>query len=1183
MDTVTVLNELRAQFLQVCPEKDQMKRIIKPYIPIGGSNTEQCLDSSIRELYTNSDGLNVLLELESPPISKDFMENYASLGKMRIMRENEGQKGKTTQSLVQTEKVEDDEEEKRNQQDKSAKNTLIVEENGTLRYNPLNSSTSNSLLNGEGQTSDKHHKASTKEGSCSNSSVELQKKSSKRSSLPFVRIFKSRRDHSSASGSKNAFHTTNTRSRTPSLHPPGPRHNKKGSKFDMNFDFDENLEEEDDDDDDDEEGDDIHSQFFQLDDDFDTKSSGASSVQKGSNGMSNIKNNFSNTNNRNSISILDDRESSNGNMGSASRLKPHFPTSQKGKNFLIENKNDGQKSDPLKIIKGANGDGGSNSGNGSIGRDGLTETESNNISDMESYINEKDLDDLNFDTVTSNINKTVSDLGGIEPGSDGTANKNEASQGSHSNGDEFSSQNHDGSTPGSSYGKSLLGSEYSEERYLNNESSTMESGEMSLDSDIQTNTMPSHSIPMSMQKYGIYHGDDDSTLNNVFDRAVLTMNSSRHPKERRDTVVSGKESTSFASSSRKLSVSSNLTSTKSPLLRGHGRTSSTASSDQMKIPKFSDGVFHRPRKSTLTLKQDHTQSNVSATAHKSSKEGNFLIERTTDYLESKPKASQLSNMFNKKKKRTNTHSTDVLDYFSFVCRDKVPNYESMGLEIYIQGSKKYKRHSFTTKVRKSSTIFEVIGFSLFLYSTEKKPDNFEEDGLTVEEISNPNNFALKIVDEDGEPFEDNFGKLDRKSTIQSISDSEVVLCKVNNMEKSRNEIETPLPFDIGGGVMAASNLDANSSHSTTEGTINQLSFYKPIIGNKDDIDKTNGSKVIDVTVYLYPNVNPKFNYTTISVLVTSHINDILVKYCKMKNMDPNEYALKVLGKNFILDLNDTVLRLDGINKVELISKKDARELHLEKMKPDLKKPVLPTIQSNDLTPLTLEPLNSYLKADAGGAVAGGAAAAVPENAKVTSKAKKISAKYKLSLAKQHSSSSVASGNGSTAGGLVNGNGFFKNKNSSKSSLHGTLQFHNLNRSQSTMEHTPDTPNGVGDNNFQDLFTGAYHKYKVWRRQQMSFINKHERTLAIDGDYIYIVPPEGRMHWHDNVKTKSLHISQVVLVKKSKRVPEHFKILVRREGQDDIKRYYFEAVSDQECTEIVTRLQNLLSAYRMNHK
>lgn len=58
------------------------------------------------------------------------------------------------------------------------------------------------------------------------------------------------------------MNTTNTRAKSSTLHPPGARHNKKGSKFDMNFDFDENLEEEDDDDDDDEEGDDIHSQFF---------------------------------------------------------------------------------------------------------------------------------------------------------------------------------------------------------------------------------------------------------------------------------------------------------------------------------------------------------------------------------------------------------------------------------------------------------------------------------------------------------------------------------------------------------------------------------------------------------------------------------------------------------------------------------------------------------------------------------------------------------------------------------------------------------------------------------------------------------------------------------------------------------------------------------------------------------
>ena len=164
MDTVTVLNELRAQFLLVCPEKDQMKRIIKPYIPIDEFNSEQCLDSTIRELYTNPDGVNILPELESPPISKDFMENYASLGKLRITRENEGQKGSTAQNLIRKKKIEDDKENKMNQQDKSAKNTLIVEENGTLRYNPQNSSTSNSLLIGDNEINDKHHKMSSKEG-----------------------------------------------------------------------------------------------------------------------------------------------------------------------------------------------------------------------------------------------------------------------------------------------------------------------------------------------------------------------------------------------------------------------------------------------------------------------------------------------------------------------------------------------------------------------------------------------------------------------------------------------------------------------------------------------------------------------------------------------------------------------------------------------------------------------------------------------------------------------------------------------------------------------------------------------------------------------------------------------------------------------------------------------------------
>lgn len=99
---------------------------------------------------------------------------------------------------------------------------------------------------------------------------------------------------------------------------------------------------------------------------------------------------------------------------------------------------------------------------------------------------------------------------------------------------------------------------------------------------------------------------------------------------------------------------------------------------------------------------------------------------------------------------------------------------------------------------------------------------------------------------------------------------------------------------------------------------------------------------------------------------------------------------------------------------------------------------------------------------------------------------------------------------------------------------------------------------------------------------MSFINKHERTLAIDGDYIYLIPPEDGYNWHhESTKTKCFHMSQVVFIERSKRIPEYFKMFVNRPS--GLKRYYFEAVNAAECTELVTRIQKLVSAYKMNHK
>lgn len=93
-------------------------------------------------------------------------------------------------------------------------------------------------------------------------------------------------------------------------------------------------------------------------------------------------------------------------------------------------------------------------------------------------------------------------------------------------------------------------------------------------------------------------------------------------------------------------------------------------------------------------------------------------------------------------------------------------------------------------------IFEVIGYNLYLYSRKYRPEDITNNELDVEENINPNNFNLKIVDEDGEPFEDIFGKLNRLDPMCFVSENEVVFCKATSEEVLANEKETPLPYKM---------------------------------------------------------------------------------------------------------------------------------------------------------------------------------------------------------------------------------------------------------------------------------------------------------------------------------------------------------------------------------------------------
>ncbi|WVR04695.1 hypothetical protein IAU60_001706 [Kwoniella sp. DSM 27419] len=103
------------------------------------------------------------------------------------------------------------------------------------------------------------------------------------------------------------------------------------------------------------------------------------------------------------------------------------------------------------------------------------------------------------------------------------------------------------------------------------------------------------------------------------------------------------------------------------------------------------------------------------------------------------------------------------------------------------------------------------------------------------------------------------------------------------------------------------------------------------------------------------------------------------------------------------------------------------------------------------------------------------------------------------------------------------------------------------------------------------FTQTYKKYTVQRKIA---IGRHERVLAIDGDYIHIMPSESRAFF-DSMKTTSFHITLVASCKLTGR-PGGFKINVWRDGTQ--KRYEFEAENSRQASDIVATIRSLMKSY-----
>lgn len=523
-------------------------------------------------------------------------------------------------------------------------------------------------------------------------------------------------------------------------------------------------------------------------------------------------------------------------------------------------------------------------------------------------------------------------------------------------------------------------------------------------------------------------------------------------------------------------------------------------------PKRSSSLGTKIAESTPNDNLRHTRSNSSflgdaETTQSSIQEFGKMIVPQPPRLQ-----SQLTALINKKTRQENL---DPLEYYMFVSGDKISNrFDVINMTVYLPNSETLK-----LKIRKTVSVFETIGFILF-----KMIDQYP-DLLSTSLLKNPNKWCLKLVDDDGEPYEGSFGLMDRTKEISSYGEDEVALIEVNDSEFQLNEIKTPLPITEtesgGSGTPSPSKTNMNK----------QTNYFKSIIPKIDNDIKD--AATVTINIYKYP-YTEESSYIALDFPLTAKLNEILLKYTKMKDLFPNDYQLKVIGEDYVLDLNDSISSLDASYKLEILTKRKVRELQLRKKK-ILDNNTLPTINSN------LTPHGPMISHDL-------------EKPKPT----EIQEQQQPVVQRRHSLSTRQISSSLSKHGISSS---FKNKNNSRTS------------SRNNGSAIP--PN---------IVTAEYQKFTVWRRLPMSFINRHERTLAIDGEYVYILPKDEKIWYENNFKTRTFHVSQIVSCKVSKRMPSNFKIVVMKTNGP--KRYDFEALNPGESAEIIDKLHKLMDAYKV---
>lgn len=472
------------------------------------------------------------------------------------------------------------------------------------------------------------------------------------------------------------------------------------------------------------------------------------------------------------------------------------------------------------------------------------------------------------------------------------------------------------------------------------------------------------------------------------------------------------------------------------------------------------------------------------------------------------------------------------------------NYESIlasgddGMEIscYLNGNPKPIQLNIS-KIQKV-TNFQLLQLILFRFD---KVDDIDE-------------YILRIVDEDGLPFEGDFGILSREGIVErNLMMEELVACKTDDPAIIRNN---------------------KIEREKIESTITSSNY-----NNKNNGDSSSNIQNNTITISVYG----KPNTASVNIDHLDSVGELVSRYCLQRDLDPKKYYLKFKDDNFYLDKDEMLA--DVLNQkdktLQVITVKESRQLNFRKLK-HLKKHI---DLDEDIDEEMENEEYSYSQKDDTHTMA-------PFTLKNDGKFLPIGVSTKQT--KKVSQAST------------------KTKNKKQENKQDTTIQEPINNTTLFNSAFDNRNNNYGMNGLPLNLTEVYYKYTVFRRQhqKVSLLNnKQLKTLAIDGDFIYLVDNDtapgllnngsdnqttnNGTHWYDQQhyqngsnyhynsqsRTKTFHISQLIKIEKSNKNKLHFKIkFIRVHGP---KSYYFEALTSADREEIVYKLSTLKSIYNRN--